>query len=35
MEEKDREIIIDAGRLYFGEDNILCITPFEGTWMRN
>ena len=30
MEEKDREIIIDAGRLYLGEDNILYITPCEG-----
>ncbi len=26
MEEKDREIIIDAGRLYLGEDNILYTT---------
>ena len=30
MEEKDREIIMDAGRLYLGDDNILYITPFEG-----
>ncbi len=30
IEEKDREIIIDAGRLYLGEANMLYITPFEG-----
>ncbi len=30
IEEKDREIIIDAGRLYLGDDNILYITPLEG-----
>ena len=26
MEEKDREIILDAGRVYLGEDNILYTT---------
>ena len=30
IEDKDREIIIDAGRLYLGDDNILYITPLEG-----
>ena len=30
MEEKDREIIIDAGKLYLGDDNIIYIDPFEG-----
>ncbi len=29
MEEKDREILLDAGRLYLGENNILYINPFE------
>lgn len=30
MEEKYREILLDAGRLYLGEDTILYINPFEG-----